>query len=406
MRSNVNGVTSARNVEEGLDARSLVSLLRQRAAEMGEKEAFCYLSVDGGQEERLTYRALHERAMAIGGELQRSASQGDRALLLFPTGLDFVCAFFGCLYAGVVAVPVAPAGRNRFAWAGESIFEAAKPAIVLSTTRHCERAAESYAPGALLDRPWIAVDRIDADHQRDWRDPQLEGCEPAFLQYTSGSTSAPKGVVLTHRNLLCNAALIRQIFGNTPESRAVFWLPLYHDMGLIGGVIQPIYCGGSCSLLAPTAFLQRPALWLETISRKRATVAGGPDFAFDLCARKIRPEDREGLDLSSWNVAFVGAESIRARTLERFSTAFASNGFRREAFLPCYGLAEATLMVSGRSATNGSDSDPGSRRCAGAPSRRNRSSAQRPLAATGGLWGASSRAARRDCRSADPPSVR
>ncbi len=154
-------------------------------------------------------------------------------------------------------------------------------------------------------------------------------------------------MILSHENLVQNAALIYGAFGNTPESHGVFWLPLYHDMGLIGGVLQPIYSGGRCTLMPPAAFLQRLALWLETISRMQATVSGGPNFAYDLCARKIRAEERKGLDLSSWQVAFTGAERIRAETIERFVEAFAPCGFRREAFFPCYGLAEATLMVSG-----------------------------------------------------------
>jgi acyl-CoA synthetase (AMP-forming)/AMP-acid ligase II/acyl carrier protein len=325
----------------------LVDLLRDRALALGDKQAFCYLPGDEGAETAITYRALHERAMAIGAELQRLAPPGARALLLFPPGLDFIAGFFGCLYAGIVAVPIAPPGRNRFAWSAEPIFEASKPSLVLSTARHCEKAAQSYAPARLLERPWIAVDQIDGDAQRRWRDPRTDSGQTAFLQYTSGSTSVPKGVILSHRSLLYNAELIRDAFGNTPRSSAVFWLPLYHDMGLIGGVIQPIYCGGSCALLPPAAFLQRPVLWLETISRKRATVSGGPNFAFDLCARKICAEDRECLDLSSWEVAFVGAEPVRAQTLDRFSKAFAPCGFRPEALFPCYGLAEATLMASG-----------------------------------------------------------
>ena len=153
--------------------------------------------------------------------------------------------------------------------------------------------------------------------------------------------------MLSHDHLLYNASLIQEAFHTTAESHAVFWLPLYHDMGLIGGVIQPVYCGGSSTLMAPAAFLQRPALWLETISRTRATISGGPDFAYDLCARKIPAEERARLDLSRWELAFLGAERIRPQTVEQFVSIFAPCGFRREALFPCYGLAEATLMVSG-----------------------------------------------------------
>ena len=180
-----------------------------------------------------------------------------------------------------------------------------------------------------------------------WIDPGARPDTLAFLQYTSGSTAAPKGVMITHGNLLHNSALIQASFGSSPESRGVFWLPLFHDMGLIGGVIQTLYCGGSSTLFSPVSFLQRPIRWLQAISRTGATISGAPNFAYDLCVEKTTPEQRAGLDLSCWRVAFNGAEPIRPETLDRFADAFAPAGFRREAFLPCYGLAEATLLVSG-----------------------------------------------------------
>jgi acyl-CoA synthetase (AMP-forming)/AMP-acid ligase II/acyl carrier protein len=327
--------------------RSLVEMLHERVWAMGEKQVFSFL--DGGEEAaRLTYRSLDERAKAIAAELQASAPAGERAILLFPPGLGFVTAFFGCLYAGIISVPAAIPGRNRLTASVEAVLEGAKASLVLSTADHLERAQQSYArQTALAELPWIAVDRISAVRQHDWQDPHVEGGQTAFLQFTSGSTSSPKGVVLSHGQLLQHAALIQSAFQTTEESHAVFWLPLYHDMGLIGGVIEPVFCGGSATFMAPAAFLQRPALWLETISRTRATISGGPDFAYDLCARKITAEDRAGLDLSRWELAFVGAERIRPKTIEHFSETFASCGFRREAFFPCYGLAEATLMVSG-----------------------------------------------------------
>ena len=327
---------------------TLVDLLQMRASATGDKQAFQFISGHGGDDHGMTYRDLHERAMAIGGELQTLAARGERALLLFPPGLDFITAFFGCLYAGIVAVPAAPPGRNRMTSSVEAIFEASNPSLILSTSAHRKVAEQSYARlSRLTERPWISIDHVSNDRGRLWRDPGVDGQQTAFLQYTSGSTSSPKGVVLTHENLMQNAAMIQQAFNNTPDGHGVFWLPLYHDMGLIGGVLQPVYCGGPCTLLAPAAFLQRPALWLETISRLRATVSGGPDFAYDLCVRKISAEEREKIDLSSWKVAFTGAERIRAETINRFAETFASCGFRREAIFPCYGLAEATLMVSG-----------------------------------------------------------
>jgi acyl-CoA synthetase (AMP-forming)/AMP-acid ligase II/acyl carrier protein len=327
---------------------NLADLLCQRAQQLGEKPLFRFVRGDNGSESTVTYRSLHESAMAVASRLQSMVNVGDRAWLMFPPGLDFVRAFFGCLYAGVVAVPVSPLRRGRPTSSLEGIYNASQPAVVLSTAAHSRQAEVLYEGiPELLRRPWIATDDIEIGDDFDWINPRVDGQQLAFLQYTSGSTAAPKGVMLTHENLLHNSELVRQAFGNTDRSSAVFWLPLYHDMGLIGGIIQPIYCAGTSTLLAPAAFLHRPALWLETISKTRATVSGGPNFAYDLCARKITAAEREGLDLSCWEVAFTGAEPVRARTLERFAAAFSEHGFREEAFFPCYGLAEATLIVSG-----------------------------------------------------------
>jgi len=327
---------------------NLADLLCRRAEQLGDKRLFCFVRGDNSSEQSVTYRALHENAMAVAGRLQSSADVGDRAWLMFPPGLDFITAFFGCVYAGIVAVPVSQLRRGRPTSSLEEIFKASQPAAVLSTAGHCKQAGGLYEGiPELLKLPWIATDEIDGAVEPQWTNPCMDGQQTAFLQYTSGSTAAPKGVMLSHENLLYNSAMIQRAFGNTEQSSAVFWLPLHHDMGLIGGIIQPIFCGGSSTLLAPAAFLHRPALWLETISKNRATVSGGPNFAYDLCARKIPVSEREGLDLSSWEVAFSGAELVRARTLDRFVAAFAEYGFREEAFFPCYGLAEATLIVSG-----------------------------------------------------------
>jgi acyl-CoA synthetase (AMP-forming)/AMP-acid ligase II/acyl carrier protein len=331
---------------------NLVELLHDRSRSARDKQVFSYVGSSGEQEQVLTYEALHRQAMAIAAELQNAAAPGERAVLLFPPGLDFIAAFFGCLYAGIIAVPAAIPGRNRLTASIDAIFKASRPSLVLSTADHRARAKQTYVTEvSLADCPWIAVDQIPLKREQDWRNlrdgNQQAGQQIAFLQYTSGSTSVPRGVMLSHENVLYNASLIQTAFHTTEESHAVFWLPLFHDMGLIGGVIQPIYCGGSCTLMAPSTFLQRPALWLETISRTRASVSGGPDFAYDLCARKISSAQREQLDLSSWNLAFLGAERIRPQTIDRFVSTFADTGFQRKALFPCYGLAEATLMVSG-----------------------------------------------------------
>jgi amino acid adenylation domain-containing protein len=334
-----------------MDARrvapTLVELLRGRAAEGTAGHGYTFLA-DGGDEERLSFAGLDERARGIAALLQEHCRPGDRALLLYAPGIDFIAAFFGCLYAGVVAVPAYPPQSSRTFPRLLAMARDARPKVALTTSTLLRRleAARSEAPelGAL---PCLTTEALPAGVAAAWREPGIGGESLAFLQYTSGSTALPKGVMVSHANLLHNEEMIRRAFGMNADSVVVGWLPLYHDMGLIGNVLQPLYADASCVLMSPTAFLQQPFRWLEAISRYRGTTSGGPNFAYELCARKVRPEQREQLDLSSWTVAYNGAEPVRAETLERFARTFAPCGFRREAFFPCYGLAEATLFVTG-----------------------------------------------------------
>src|SRR5215203_1436512 len=318
---------------------TLVEVLRRRAAMEPERMVFTFLDADGAEVEVLTWAGLDEQARAVAAALQEAGVAGERALLLHPPGLGFITSFLGCLYAGTVAVPAYPPGRNRPQVRLRSIATDARPRVVL--------APSSIRVPGLEECRWIATDGLDAGLAEAWRETSPAPDAPAFLQYTSGSTSDPKGVVVTHANLLHNQEAIRRAFGQTAASVVVGWLPLYHDMGLIGNVLQPLYAGARAVLMAPLSFLQRPASWLEMISRYRATTSGGPDFAYGLCAGKVSEAEKAGLDLSSWAVAFNGAEPVRAGTIERFAAAFARCGFRREAFYPCYGLAEATLFVTG-----------------------------------------------------------
>ncbi len=337
------GVTSV-----DTSASTLVELLRTRAAELPSARAFTY-AVDGELKfEHLTYGELDLRARAIAGRLQRAGLSGGRALMLYPSGLDFVAAFFGCLYAGVVAVPAYPPRRNRNADRIERVVRDAEASIVLSTEHALMRTDGQLDHNAELRKlPWWATDEISSCEAGDWREPIVEPDDLAFLQYTSGSTGDPKGVMLSHRNLLANAAVIREGFDTMRQDIAVFWLPLYHDMGLIGGIIEPLYAATYCTLMSPAHFLQKPLRWLEMISSIGATVSGGPNFAYDLCVDRVTDEQAAKLDLSRWSLAFNGAEPIGAETLERFAEKFAIAGFRREALYPCYGLAEATLLVTG-----------------------------------------------------------
>ena len=328
--------------------RSLVDIARMRAASTAPRSAYVFLA-DGEREDAcLTWQELDDQARGIAGLLQREAAAGERALLLFPPGLEFVTAFLGCLYAGVVAVPAYPPRPRRDDLRLAAILESAEPRVVLTTAALLTQLAGSREriPG-LRNPRLLATDGPDLPAPAEWREHRPAGGDLAFLQYTSGSTASPKGVRVTHANLLHNQGMIREAFGQSEDSTVVGWLPLYHDMGLIGNVLQTLYAGARCILMSPAAFLQRPARWLEAIHGYRATTSGGPNFAYELCLRRVTPEQRAGLDLSGWQVAFNGAEPVRAETLERFAATFAVCGFRRQAFYPCYGLAEATLFVTG-----------------------------------------------------------
>ena len=329
-------------------ATTLVELLRYRAIHQSDRTAYTFL-VDGeSQTLSLTYQELDRCARAIAAILQSADLVGERAVLLYPPGLEYIAAFFGCLYAGVVAVPAYPPRPNRSVARIQSILADAKALVALTTSTVLSTLKKQFplAP-ELKNLKWLVTDRLDLSAAENWSEPDISKETLAFLQYTSGSTAAPKGVAITHQNLIHNSKGIYQAFEHSASSSVVSWLPMYHDMGLIGGVLQPLYGGFPATLMSPLMFLQRPLRWLQAISRYRATSSGGPNFAYDLCARKISPEQLTDLDLSCWDVAFNGAEPISQKVLEQFATTFAPCGFRQEAFYPCYGLAEATLFVSG-----------------------------------------------------------
>lgn len=329
---------------------NLIHLLRRRVQEQGEKTLYTYLTDGESQEARLTYCELERRALAIAAHLQFYISPGERVLLLYPPGIEFPTAFFGCLCAGLVAVPAYPPHSNQFLANLVATVADAEPTIALTTVSTLEayRHKINQSP-ELTALKWISTDTISDDLANAWQEPSLGVDTLAVLQYTSGSTGNPKGVMVSHGNLLHNSSVIHAVFGHSSSYRGVFWLPPYHDMGLIGGIVQPVYAGVDVILISPVHFIQKPLRWLMAISRYRATTSGGPNFAYDLCVRKITPEQKSGLDLSGWEVAFNGAEPVRGETLRRFAAAFESCGFRQKAYLPCYGLAENTLIASGGS---------------------------------------------------------
>ena len=329
------------------NADSIVTILRQRAAQEPERIAYRFCQADGQAVPPITYRELDRRAQAVGAWLQQRGARGERVLLLYPFGLEFIVGFYGCLYAGAVAVPLYPPRPNRPDQRLLSVTADAQPRFAFTTAKVLTALSEHVGPVSELDLlHWLATDEIDVEAAATWCANEPEPTTLAFLQYTSGSTGTPKGVMVTHANLMHNAALLSSAFGVTNQSTGLMWTPFYHDMGLIGGVIQPIYAGRPTTLLSPVEFLQQPSRWLQAISAERISVSGGPNFAYELCIDKITPAQCEGLDLSCWDVAFCGAEPVRAETLERFTAKFAPYGFRFEAFAPCLGMAESTLMTS------------------------------------------------------------
>jgi len=329
-------------------APTIVDLLRQRAAYRPHDRAFTFL-VDGENEElNLTYAELDRKARAVGAWLAHEGMAGKRVLLLYPSGLDFIAAFMGCLYGGAIAVPAYPPRKNRSVERIEAIASDADASVALTTRDVLDRFDTLRAAAPSLEHLiWKVDSELDVAWADRWERPDIDGSTLAFLQYTSGSTGTPKGVMLSHENLLHNSLRIMQAFEITRSQSGVFWLPSFHDMGLIGGILVPLYGGKFNVLMSPVAFLQKPLRWLQAISKYKATISGGPNFAYELCVRKTTPEQRATLDLSSWSLAFNGAEPVRAETIDAFCEAFAPCGFRREAFYPCYGLAESTLMVTG-----------------------------------------------------------
>jgi amino acid adenylation domain-containing protein len=334
-------------IERAMSSRTLVDLLRWRADNEPERTAYIFLSDGETEDAKLSYGELDLRARAIAALLQSFKATGERVLLVYPSGLDYITAFFGCLYAGATAVPVYPPRQNASFHRLQSIASDARPAIALTTASTLTKAHSRLSQSPELNSlRWLTADEAPISLADAWSEPKLGESSLAFLQYTSGSTATPKGVMVSHGNLLKNERLIQTAFQQTGDSIIAGWLPLYHDMGLIGNVLQPLFLGVQCFLMSPVAFLQNPFRWLNLISRHRVTTSGGPNFAYELCINKTTSEQRATLDLSSWSVAFNGAEPVRAETMRRFAEAFEPSGFRPAAFRPCYGLAEATLLVT------------------------------------------------------------
>jgi len=336
-------------------ALTIAELLEQHAGTRGRETAFTFLNSRGEEEESVTFVELYEAAGRYAAGLRdQGLAKGSRVLVVYPSNLDFIRAFLGVLLAGMVAVPAMVPRANE------------------GTSRLTRIAANAQAGGILIsDQALLRIGQIDSEvalqidglrvqpaeaplTPASWMRDADVGSAPAFLQYTSGSTGAPKGVIVTHGNLMDNQRVIAEAFGHDTTSTVVVgWLPMYHDMGLIGNVLQPLFLGRPCILMSPMDFMMRPIRWLRAIERYGATTSGGPNFAYELAVQKIPEQEAASIDLSSWELAFNGAEPVRAATMARFARHFRHAGFSAASFYPCYGLAECTLFVTGGASGSG-----------------------------------------------------
>lgn len=355
---------TSRLEEHPFESQNLVQLLWSRAKAHPNDTALIFLGNGASETDRLTYSLLADRVHLLATDLPNHISPGDRALLVYPAGLEFIVAFFACLYAGVIPVPVAAPHGKRRSPALDAIIGDARPKLVMtedtllgSTTDYLaqffnRKAAKLKArstngtPGEQFETQTLEKKTIYSDETlRD-----IQSSDTAYLQYTSGSSGNPKGAIVSHANLMSNQQAIRYLFNHDEKITVVSWLPHYHDMGLVGSILQPLYLGGRCILMSPLHFLQRPLRWLQCISKYDADTSGAPNFAYDYCCDRIPRDDRGDISLSDWKVAFNGSEPVRPETLTRFADEFAASGFKKHAFLPCYGMAESTLIITGSNA--------------------------------------------------------
>ena len=331
-----------------LDNQTHLDILRWRALHQPEHLAYSFLADGEFEEAHLTYAELDQLARRIAAQLQQLGLQGERVLLLHPPGLEYIAAFFACFYAGVVAVPAYPPSSHRSFQRIDAIIANSRAKAALTTTpllAKLQRTSDLTA--RTQDIHWITVDTIQKGLESLWQEPHITAESLAFLQYTSGSTAVPKGVMISYDNLIHNHQALRSSLAPANTFSFVSWLPLFHDMGLISIMLQAMYMGIPCILMPPSAFIQKPLRWLQAISKYKANVSGGPNFAYELCIERISAEQRTTLDLSHWNFAFCGAEPIHSQTFVRFSETFAECGFRPTAFCPGYGLAESVVFASG-----------------------------------------------------------
>jgi acyl-CoA synthetase (AMP-forming)/AMP-acid ligase II len=336
---------------------TVVDAYRYYAEVQGNKIAYTYQDYRRAgiaDEKSITFGELDRKARSLAAYLSDRGAEGERVILLFTSGIEYVEAYVGCLYAGAIPVPAYPPNASRFfAPRLHSMIPDSQASFALTRSEIREAVESKFSEFVTqYDLSWIATDILTDDNSDAWRMPSVGIDSIAFLQYTSGSTSTPKGVIVTHGNLLHNIGLIGGCFKPLLEDdrenlSGVVWLPPYHDMGLIGGILALPYYGITVHLMSPFAFMQQPYRWLEAVSRFHSKISAAPNFAFDYCTKNISAEQKSTLDLSDWKIVFNGAEPINPATLDEFAKAFAPCGFRKETFYPCYGLAESSLIASG-----------------------------------------------------------
>lgn len=323
--------------------KNICDLLKYHAEVIPNSIAYTYLVNGENLENNITYKELYFKACSTANLLLKNCKKGDRVLLIFQPGVEFIIAFWGCLYSGVIAIPIYPPKHNRHSSNISNIISDCNPAAVLTTSNQVDYYKRYFEASSEIEVVGLSSNFTSRNVCKN----EVINSDIAFIQYTSGSTNSPKGVVITHQNLVINESLIKKTFEIDNSSVIVGWLPFYHDMGLIGNILQPVFSGCRCILMAPIHFLQKPVRWLEAITKYKASISGGPNFSYDLCVNKILEEEIKKIDLTSWKIAFNGAERIHMSSIKRFSEKFACAGFLENAFLPCYGLAESTLLVSG-----------------------------------------------------------